>query len=172
MIERNDSRRAQPGGWLRADDILRAPKCGRGRGSPDGDDGTSFLEIIVTITLAGIVVLALLAAVRTSVTASSIVYEGGRLETALLNVSDQIRRATPACDYSGVTTAPGWDGTVTIESIENIKDASVRTDDSVTDWSPCSLPVLVGDVQRVTIRATTADGDLSRTMVVMKSDVG
>lgn len=143
-------------------------------GDASTDRGATLIEMVLAVLLTGLVVLGLLAGIRTSVTASSIAYEGGQLETVLINAADRVQRAAQRCEYEGyvdaAALAQGWDvGTISVSA-----ELLVANTGSTSDWAPQACPddVQPFDVQRLTITATTPDGEITRTMTVVKSDVG
>jgi type II secretory pathway pseudopilin PulG len=140
------------------------------------DDGSTLVEIVVSIALIGSVVLALLAAVFASVAASSTVYEAAQVETVLLNAADLIERAPQRCEYeayaNGAADAAGW------PSVANAITSTVErlvgnSGNESIDWEaqPCGVDVAAFDVQRITITATEPSGRVTRSLTVVKSDV-
>jgi hypothetical protein len=132
------------------------------------------IEMILAVMLTGMVVLGLLAGIRASTKASSIAYEGGQLETVLINAADRVQRAPQRCEYEAyvdaAALAQGWDVGMISVSTEQL----VANTGSTSDWAPQACPddVQPFDVQRLTITATTPNEKISRTMTVVKSDVG
>ena len=131
--------------------------------------------MIITITLTGLVVTGVLVAVRTSIRASSIAYNGGQLETVLANAADRLNRAPQLCDYEqyvdAAALAQGWSASSTSVTVQTLVS---NTGNPAADWGPqtCPADVRPFDVQRLVITATTPDGNITRTMTVVKSDVG
>lgn len=156
-----------------------APASGREAASPRCDDGTSFIEIMVTIVLLGTVLVGILAAMRTGVIASSTARESAKVETALLNASDRVSRAPLRCvdnpysAYVGAAIAP-WEGrgaaTANVEHLEyDDEDGAFAPMWWVA--GPCSSSP-GPTVQRITITISGPDGRLTRSMDVIKSSVG
>ena len=139
------------------------------------DRGTSLIEIVITLSLLGVVVAALMSSVRTSVIVSSEAYDISRVETVLLNASDRVNRARQSCDYTeyaqAAARAEKWAPELVTVKVERLRNP---TGNPNTDWVPesCSSSVNAFDVQRVTITATTPKGDITRTMSVVKSSLG
>ena len=143
-------------------------------GPPVGDRGSTLIELVLAIVLTGLVVVGLLAGIRTSVTASSVAYEGAQLETVLINAADRVARAPQLCDYEdyvdAAALAQGW----SVGAINSATELLVsNTGSPSADWGPQTCPddIQPFDVQRVTVTATTPDGKITRTMTVVKSDV-
>lgn len=136
------------------------------------DGGYTFVEILVTVVLMGTVVLAILAAVLTSVIASRTVYDSAQLSTVLLNAVDRVSRAPQLCDYrpyvEAAALSQGWPpGSVTSQT-----DRLLRNDGAEDDWGDgCAGDVAAFNVVRVTITAATPDGGLQRRVTVVKSSV-
>ncbi|MDJ0770255.1 MAG: hypothetical protein QNJ12_15750 [Ilumatobacter sp.] len=129
---------------------------------------------MITIVLTGLVVVGLMAGIRTLIVSSSVVYNSAQLETVLVNAADRIERAPQLCEYEdyvdAAALANGWPASTTTASVERLKD--VTTGNPATDWEdqPCPDDVQPFDVQRLVITATTPDGEITRTMLVIKSD--
>ena len=145
------------------------------RRTPPGrrDQGATLTEIMVSVALIGVLLAALLGAVRASIQSSSIAFSGAEVETVLLNASDRVSRAPQLCDYEAYVDAAalseGWDVATTSVSVEEL----VANTGNPSDWQPQSCPADVSpfDVQRVTITASNPDGSITRTLTVVKSDV-
>jgi Tfp pilus assembly protein PilV len=155
---------------------MQRPSSPDPRRRPRGRDrGASLIEIVIAISLLALVVGGVLAAVRTSISASSVAYEGGQLETLLLNAADKVQRAPQQCEgyeeyVDAAALAQGWDPALVSSSVELLV---ANTGDPSADWTPQPCPADVGpfDVQRVEISATTPNGDLTRHLTVVKSSV-
>jgi hypothetical protein len=136
---------------------------------PGRDRGSSFIEVVVTLTLTGMIVAAILTAVQASVKSSSTNYEAAQIETVLLNASDYVHRAEATCAYDAVAAkaAPSdWSIAVTVENL-----VDEPTGDAGADWVPCTGDVAAFDVQRVTISATDPTTGITRSMTVVRSHV-
>ncbi|NNE12085.1 MAG: type II secretion system protein [Ilumatobacter sp.] len=134
----------------------------------------TLIEMIVTIALLGLVVVGILGAVRASINASSVAYSTAELETVLVNAADRVDRATQRCEYEAyvdaAALASGWPLDAITADVELLV---ANSGNPSTDWAPqaCPADVRPFDVQRVTITASTPEGNATRTMIVVKSDV-
>lgn len=137
------------------------------------DAGTTLTEILISIVLMGVLITAILAAVRTSIQASSIAYNGAKIETVLINASDRITRAPQLCDYENyvdaAALAEGWPDTALSVTVEKL----VANTGAPSDWAPqtCPADVRPFDVQRLVVTATDPSAGITRTLTVVKSDV-
>ena len=148
---------------------------------PDDDRGFTLVEIAIAVVLLGTVVVAIVAAVVTAVGVSSTARSAARVETAIVNAADRINRAPKSCDYSIYAKAAvqieGWDpaqATVTQQYyVPGATAASAGTWASGNASTPGCSAAEPTDllVQRVTIRITSPDGQVTRTIEVVKSDV-
>jgi len=155
------------------------------------DRGSTFVELVIAITLLAIVAVPTLRAVITSIQASTSATAAAEVETALLNAVDRVNRS-PAdrCDYHQFARAAiltqGW-GEETVQTEHAYLDTSLTP----TDWStgpaigPACPAEAPGDdpayepagqyrddlIQQVSITVTSPDGKVSRTIKVVKSNV-
>ena len=145
-----------------------------------GDRGFSLVEMVIAITLIGTVIVATLTAVAMSVRASSVSHSAAEVETAIVNASDRVNRATKSCDYTiyaqAAVLTEGWPAStvfVTQQYYEPSGDPTVAG--QWVDGPPATpaCPGVKSDllVQQVTIRITSPDGKISRSIQVVKSDV-
>ena len=145
------------------------------------DRGFSLIEIIITVTLTAIVVVAILNAVSTMVSSSATSRSAAQVETAIVNAADRVNRAPKRCDYTiyaqAAVLTQGWPAsTATVTHQYYIPGADAT---STGSWAegPAGTPGCPGPapadllVQRVTISLTSPDGRVSRTIQVVKSDV-
>lgn len=150
------------------------PDAGAGELGVARDRGVSIIEIVITISLLGLVVAGLLTAVRTTVTASSVAYEGGDAETLLLNAADRVNRAPQLCEYEeyvdAAALAQDWSTSTISSRVELLVD---NTGNPAADWitQPCPADVGPFDVQRVVITVTTPENQIIRTLTAVKSSV-
>lgn len=158
-------------GRTQVNDTTRQPGAAR---RPDDDRGSSLIEVLISIVLIGMIVVSMLAALRSGIVASSLVFEGAKTETVLLNAGDRVSRAPQLCDYEiyvdAAAQAEGWPDSATSVVTERLV---ANTGDPVNDWAPQTCPddVRPFDVQRMTITATDPDGAITRTLTVVKSNV-
>jgi len=149
--------------------------------APRSDQGFSIIEIVISLALIGIVVMAILDAVITMEGASVRSQSAAQIETAIVNASDRVNRAPKGCNYLGYAQAAvqmqGWDHNLVTAVQEYYQPganaATAGTWQSGTGNSPACPGLQPADllVQRVTITITTPDGKARRTIQVVKSDV-
>ena len=133
------------------------------------DDGNTFIETVVAVTLATIVILPLLAAVMASVRSSTTAYDAAKVETALIDVADQVTAVAFNCGgYSADVGLPlGWG--LTVET-KHLVAGSVTSNAS---WSSPACDITdpaTTDLQLVTLTVTDPDLGITRTMEVVKTD--
>ena len=141
------------------------------------DRGFSFVEIVMTVVLMGIVLLPLMNAAITAVKSSSSARRVAELQTVLLNAADRVNRANVTClgylvYVQAAAQTKGWpkdQADATYEYYQPGPSAGVAG-----TWQPgaCAgaTPTL-NLVQRVTITMTSPEANISRTIQVVKSDV-
>jgi hypothetical protein len=142
---------------------------------PDrADRGSTLIEMVLAIVLTGLVVVGLLAGIRTSIKASSVAYEGALLETVLINAGDRVSRAPQLCEYEAYVDAAAAANSWPADTITVTVEKLVANTGSPSDWATQACPddIKPFDVQRMMITATTPDGRITRTMTVVKSNVG
>jgi len=145
------------------------------------DRGFSLTEVVIAIALIGVVVLGMLEAIRVSVAASSLNRAAAQVETAVVNAADRVNRAPKRCDYTVYAQAAvqtqGWPaGNATVEHEYYLPGANAST---AGTWQTgtAGAPGCPGQaptdllVQRITITITNPDGDVRRSIQVVKSDV-
>jgi prepilin-type N-terminal cleavage/methylation domain len=155
----------------------RAGRTRRGR----TDRGYSLIEIVITVTLLGVVVAGILTATATGIRASSVSRHAAQVETAIVNASDRVNRAPKRCDYTiyaqAAVQTQGWDpNTVTLSHEYYVPGTTPSQSGSWESGPPSSpgCPNAAPDdllVQRVTLSITHPDGEVRRTIQVVKSDV-
>ena len=134
------------------------------------DDGNTFIETVVAVTLATIVILPLLAAVMASVRSSTTAYDAAKVETALIDVADQVTALPFSCadgDYQAAVALPGWGLTVqTVAPRCRVGDL-----ERVVEFpEPCDSLPATPDLQLVTLTVTDPNLGITRTMEVVKTD--
>lgn len=133
---------------------------------------------MIAVVLMAIMVVPILTAVSTTITASSRSRSAAQVETAVVNASDRVNRAPNSCDYGEYVRAAvqsqGWPG----DSAEIVQEQYVPPTvlSTAGTWEAGACPVGLSEppdllVQRVTITITSPDGKASRTIQVVKSDV-
>lgn len=135
------------------------------------DRGLTLIEIVLAVTLMAILVIPLMATIRTSVVASSTNEAAANAETAIVDAADRINRAPLSCDYTVYAQASvqtrGW----------LPQQASVQHehyDPTIGEWQPggCWLATPTeGLVQRLVITITTPKHNVTRSIEVVKSNV-
>ena len=144
---------------------------GETRRREKADRASSLIEIVVAISLMGVIMLPLMAAVRTSIKASVTNEAAATAETAIVDAADRINRAPMACDYAVYVRAAvqirGWDPDQATISHEYW---DVDTD----SWQPggCELAVPTDRlVQRLEVSISAPQGGITRSIEVLKSNV-
>ena len=151
---------------------MRRPAGGR-------DNGFTFVEVVVTVVLMGVVLVPILASVRSTIRASAVSREAAQVETLLVNVVDRVNRAqrSPAlkCDLSSPAIAAvetqGWD-----PGLATIEQWYLETDGTWVQGSGASPACPTGGfrnglVQKVTVSVSGPQHGVTRTIEVVKSDV-
>ena len=140
------------------------------------DAGFTLTEVIVAVTLMSTaivpIMLAGLLTVRTSGQSRSLT----RIDTVLANAADRVNRAPSSCDYSvyveAAALAEGWSpGQATVTYQYYTPAASAGSPGTWTSGACVNGVRTVGLVQMVTIGITNTDGNVLRTIQVVKSDV-
>lgn len=154
------------------------PRSNRPGTNRRGDDGITLIEIVITITLLGLVVVPILVAVTTSIKSSRVSESAAQVETLLVNAVDRVNRATQAdfpCDISSPVKAAvetvGWPASAATVYHEYLDiDGTWKTDDGGA--TACrSTGFQVGIVQRVTVTITSPEGGVSRSLQVVRGDI-
>lgn len=153
-----------------------------------GDQGLSLIEILVTLSLMGMTVVAVLSGLQATIRASVIDRDHATAFAWMQTASDEIHRATRTpctagtaeSDYDAIAQAvpppPVWASlspTIEVISVEYLGKTNVDDD---FEWSSafCFEGGLYVDsplyTQRVTLRVTTHDGKTVRTLQMVKSE--
>ena len=142
------------------------------------DDGFSLVEVVITIVLIGIVVIPLLIASASSITASSRTREASETETVLQNAADRLNRAPVTCDYQAyveaAVKAKGWDPSLASVTYEYYQPGSTVLAATPGAWLTGACPVngrTAMMIQRVTITVQSPTHLVKQTIRVIKNDV-
>lgn len=146
-------------------------------GRPTRDSGITLIEIVITITLLGVVVVPILAAVATSIRSSRVSEDAAQVETLLVNAVDRVNRATRGdfpCDLTSPVAAAvetvGWPAT----SVNVGHEYLDVNENWITDPSGTACPggaFQNGIVQRITISITSPDEGITRSLQVIRGDI-
>jgi prepilin-type N-terminal cleavage/methylation domain-containing protein len=140
------------------------------------DRGYTLIEVVVTVTLMALVVAPILAAVATAVRESSRSRSAAQVETTIVNAADRVNRAPKVCDYNvyvkAAVRAQQWSpDTATIVEEHYVPPADLE-DQGQWAAGACEIETATDLlVQRITITITSPDGNVSRQIQVVKSDV-
>jgi type II secretory pathway pseudopilin PulG len=138
------------------------------------DGGMTFVETVVTVVLLGVVIVPILAAVRSAIRTSSVTESAAQVETVLINAADKVQRAPnvgdEACDLTpyaeAAALAQGWPASSVAVRHEHL--------DNLGAWQPGACPE-GGDqanlAKRITITVSSPGQQVTRTIQVVKSDV-
>jgi hypothetical protein len=135
------------------------------------------VEVVVTITLMAVVIVPILSAVATSIKSSSQSRSAAQVETALVNAADRVNRANKTCDYTiyaqAAVQTQGWDpDRASVRHAYYEPGPTPADPGSWVDGQACEFATATdGLVQLVVISVTSPDGDISREIQVVKSDV-
>ncbi|HWL44598.1 MAG TPA: type II secretion system protein [Ilumatobacter sp.] len=149
-------------------------------------DGYTLVEIVVTIAILGILVVAILNAVITGIKASATSHNAARVETAIVNAADRINRAPKRCNYTmyaqAAVLSEGWDASQASVLMQYWVPGA--TSASPGRWEPASpVPWQAGSgcgvnirppdliVQKVLVTISSPNGAVTRQIEVVKSDV-
>lgn len=145
-----------------------------------GDHGSTLVEIVIAITLLGVVVVPVLAGLAAATRASAAARAASNVETALINAVDRVNRsdaeANSLCDYftyaRAAVVTQGW----TESEVSTVTEYLDLTANAWVQGPPtaegCPGGIYqTGLIQRVTITVTDPSGRVSRTLQVVKSNV-
>lgn len=147
------------------------------------DQGFTFIEMVVSITLMAIVMIPIMGAVQMAITQSSRSRSSAQVETAIVNAADRVNRAPKECDYleyvQAAVRSQQWDGDQATVVEEHYDPPVYNSSGDIAGlpadpWLPGACPTASASdllVQRVTITITSPDNRVVRTIQVVKSDV-
>ena len=141
------------------------------------DRGVTLIEIVVAITLIGVLIVPLLSAVTASIRSSMVSEAGAQVETLLVNSIDRVNRAKRSdfpCDLTSPVEAAvetvGWPTSSVVVDHEYLDPSG----NWVTDPSGTACPggaFQNGIVQRITVTITNPDQGLTRSLQVVRGDI-
>lgn len=140
------------------------------------DHGYSLIEIVVAISLLGMVIVPVLAAVKSSIQVSSVASSAAKAETAMINAADRINRAPLSCDYKLYAQASvqteGWPANAASVRQEWYNPQTNAWVDEGPTGDGCPYANVTEElVQRVTVDINVPNSDISRNIQVVKSNV-
>lgn len=154
-----------------------APPAHRRRAT---DRGSTLVEIVIAITLLGIIVVPILAGLAVATKASAVSRAASNVETSLINAVDRVNRADAEtnglCDYYSYARAAvvtqGWSDNEISTTTEylDLGSGSWVQGPPTAEGCPGGL-YSTGLIQRVTIRVTDPNRHVSRSIQVVKSNV-
>lgn len=138
------------------------------------DGGFSFVEIVITITLMGVVVAPILVAVAASIRASTVSLAAAEVETVLVNAVDRVNRS-PILDFKCDLTAPvvaavethRWPPTSATVGHEYLDSSGAWQSDASGTACPAGVHHN-GLVQRITVTITSPEDEVSRSLQVVR----
>lgn len=148
-----------------------------GRATGRRDAGISLIEVVIAISLVGVAVVPLMLAGVASVRTSSQTHTVAQVETVLVNAADRVNRASESCDYDVYVEAAALETGWAPDRASATYQYYVPGDNSPIEagtWVNGACPGAQRPealVQKVTIKVTSPDGKVTRTLVVVKSDV-
>lgn len=143
------------------------------------DRGVTLIEVVITISLLGIVVVPLLSSVATSIRVSRISESAAQVETLLVNSVDRVNRAGRddfPCNLTSPVVAAvetvGWPASSATVGHEYLDPSGAWVTDPMGTGTACpNGSFQVGIVQRITITITSPDDGVSRSLQVIRGDI-
>ncbi len=140
------------------------------------DCGYTLTEVLVAVTLMGVAIVPIMTAGIVTINASASSRNAARVESVLANAADRVNRAGESCDYDvyvqAAAQAEGWSGAQATASYSYYVPAASPT--TLGTWVAGACPGGVrpdGLVQKVTITVTAPNGQPTRTIAMVKSNV-
>jgi prepilin-type N-terminal cleavage/methylation domain-containing protein len=141
----------------------------------DSDEGFSLAEILVTVVIVGIIFTAILGGLMTSITVSAYQRQAATADTVARSGGEWVKDSVqnPYVNCAGVNTY-SLSG-LSVPSDISVAIISVEYWDGVGPSGGAYSPAFVGScpspdkgLQRITIRATSSDGQATETVQVIK----
>ena len=157
--------------------LRRPPSAPPGHAHRGRDAGISLIEVVIAIAVVGTAVVPLMLAGVSSVKVSSQTHTVAQVETVLVNAADRVNRASESCDYDVYVEAAALETGWAPDRASATYQYYVPGDNSPIEagtWANGACPGAQRPealVQKVTIKVTSPDGKVTRTLVVVKSDV-
>ena len=141
-----------------------------------GDAGFTLVEIVATIAVMAIVIAPVLDSVIATIRSSRSSSDISQIQTVLQNAADRVNRAPKGCDYRVYAEASalseGWASSqVSVVQKHFVPAASSTQPGSWVAGSCVGTTPTDLIVQLVTITVTSPDGNVHKTIEVVKSDV-
>lgn len=150
---------------------------------PRHDSGFGLVEVLVAIVLIAMAVVPLMMAGIVSIKVSGQTHTVSKTETVLANAADRVNRAGEGCDYGvyvqAAALAQGWAADRAMATYQYFVPDPVTADSAGSPvtaghWETGACPGSQrpeGLVQKVTIVVHSPDDKVTRSIVVVKSDV-
>jgi type II secretory pathway pseudopilin PulG len=127
------------------------------------DEGMTLVESLVSLSLLGLAIVAILGALGAAATTSGLQSRQADADAALRSAAELVKSqpydACPAAPTYGVAAASNAPGlTLAIDSVEHWNGSNFQP----------ACPVLDGGFQRITVRASAAGGSFERTLQFVK----
>lgn len=145
------------------------------------DAGFTLLEVLIAMVLMATILGAIMTATHVNIRASATARTAARVESVVVNVADRLNRAPKSCDYTiyGQAAALTEQWPASTVSLQQWHYAHSKYDPSPTasgEWLPgacdsalSAAPDLL--VQKLRVTVTSPDGEVTRFIEVVKSDV-
>ncbi len=145
------------------------------------DGGFTFVEVVVTIVLVGVVIIPILATVRSSISAAAVSRAAAEVETVLVNAVDGVNNGDPPqialCDFTDAAlagkTAQGWaDSTIAVTHQYLQADGTWSTEFDPTLGCPAAAVSARpdGPVLLIRITVTHPTESVTRPLEVVKGE--